>query len=133
MSVDPSDISVLDPTKDNRLTLTTCTPRFSATQRLVVSATLIGQVDPTPVPVVQSAPAAIPGDTPTPTAGLSGKGVSTLPGVAWGLACAAVWFLAWLIGRKRHKWLAYAVASPVFLVLLFIFFENTARFVPGNI
>ena len=28
MNVNPSDVAVLDPTTDNRLTLTTCTPKF---------------------------------------------------------------------------------------------------------
>src|SRR5437588_5940741 len=34
-SVSPNAVQVLDNTPDNRLTLTTCTPRFSAAQRLV--------------------------------------------------------------------------------------------------
>jgi sortase A len=38
--VKPSDVSVLDPTHDNRLTLTTCTPRYSASRRLVVVSQL---------------------------------------------------------------------------------------------
>ncbi|HUI03885.1 MAG TPA: class E sortase, partial [Acidimicrobiales bacterium] len=39
-AVAPSDVSVLRFFGDNRLTLTTCNPRFSASQRLVVVATL---------------------------------------------------------------------------------------------
>lgn len=42
----PSQRSVLAPTPDNRLTLTTCHPKFSARQRLVVTAALVGE--PTP-------------------------------------------------------------------------------------
>jgi sortase A len=37
----PSDGAVLDPTTVPSLTLTTCNPRFSATDRLVVRATLV--------------------------------------------------------------------------------------------
>ncbi len=37
----PSDGSVLNPTTVRSLTLTTCNPRFSATNRLVVQATLV--------------------------------------------------------------------------------------------
>jgi sortase A len=37
--VDPSDISVIDPTADRTVTLTTCHPRGSAAQRLIVRAT----------------------------------------------------------------------------------------------
>jgi LPXTG-site transpeptidase (sortase) family protein len=36
--IDPSNASVLDPTKPPTLVLTTCNPRFSAAQRLVVFA-----------------------------------------------------------------------------------------------
>ena len=36
--IDPSDGSVLDPTRDPTLVLTTCNPRFSAAERLVVFA-----------------------------------------------------------------------------------------------
>ncbi len=38
--LDPKDISMLQPTDDARLTLTTCNPRYSAKQRLDVQAVL---------------------------------------------------------------------------------------------
>jgi sortase A len=142
--VSPSDVSVLNPTTDNRLTLTTCTPRFTATKRLVVVAALVGAVDPRPAaPVAASAPAStIPGDSPTTAAhalagadigGLSGKGASTAPAVAWGAVCAIVWALAWVASRRWHRWGAYFLAAPVFFVALYFFFENFARFVPANL
>jgi sortase A len=40
--VEPTQISVIAPSTDSRLTLTTCHPRFSARQRLVVVAMLEG-------------------------------------------------------------------------------------------
>src|SRR5438094_625300 len=55
--VSPKDVSVLDATPDNRLTLTTCTPKYSAAQRLIVVARLAGP----------SAPAATAALTPTVT------------------------------------------------------------------
>lgn len=39
-TLDPSDLSMLQPTPDARLTLTTCTPKYSARYRLDVQATL---------------------------------------------------------------------------------------------
>ena len=39
--VSPDDRSVLAPTANSRLTLTTCTPKYSAAQRLIVMARLI--------------------------------------------------------------------------------------------
>ncbi|HLI56887.1 MAG TPA: class E sortase [Actinomycetota bacterium] len=38
----PTDVAVVDNTADNRLTLTTCTPPFSASHRLIVVASLQG-------------------------------------------------------------------------------------------
>jgi sortase A len=37
--VDPNDLSVLEPSNDRSLTLTTCHPRGSAAQRLIIRAT----------------------------------------------------------------------------------------------
>ncbi|GLC30916.1 class D sortase [Clostridium omnivorum] len=39
--VEPSEVSVLDPTKDSTLTLVTCTPVRVATHRLIVKARLV--------------------------------------------------------------------------------------------
>jgi sortase A len=44
--VSPSDSAVLDPTPSPTLTLTTCNPRYSASQRLIVQATLVPDVIP---------------------------------------------------------------------------------------
>jgi sortase A len=139
-SVSPGDVAVLDPTSDHRLTLTTCTPRFTASKRLVVVSTLVGAVDPRPSTVRASAPAAIPGDAPPPAAAagaavgsLSGQGASTAPAITWAVICAVVWALAWVAGRRWPRWVAYALATPVFLISLWFFFENFARFVPANL
>jgi sortase A len=40
-TVAPSDISVIDPTAERSVTLTTCHPRGSAAQRLIVRATWV--------------------------------------------------------------------------------------------
>ncbi len=41
--VRPDQVEVLDPTEEARLTLTTCNPRYSARERLIVSAVLVGE------------------------------------------------------------------------------------------
>jgi sortase A len=41
--VDPTDVWVLDDVGDNRLTLTSCHPEYSARQRIVVVARLVGE------------------------------------------------------------------------------------------
>lgn len=54
--VSPSQVEVLDASDEARITLTTCHPKYSARQRLVVSGVLSGEpatppaADPTPAP-----------------------------------------------------------------------------------
>jgi sortase A len=133
-AVDPTDVAVIAPTADNRLTLTTCTPRFTARQRLVVVARLIGPATVPPPPPATPGPATpVTAPAAASVGSLSGQGTTTLPATAWGLACAALWLAAFLAGRRWRRWAVYAVATPVFLVALFFFFENFARFVPANL
>ncbi len=46
--VAPTDLSVVTESTESKLTLTTCHPRFSARQRLIIVATLIGEPKGTP-------------------------------------------------------------------------------------
>ncbi len=43
MIVEPSDVWVLDDAGDNRLTLTSCHPLYSARERIIVTARLVGE------------------------------------------------------------------------------------------
>jgi sortase A len=61
--VDPDDSSPLLPSLDNRLTLTTCDPPFSAAKRLIVVGTLVGDPDTQPATV---APRSDPVPSPAP-------------------------------------------------------------------
>ncbi|HEX2850314.1 MAG TPA: class E sortase [Acidimicrobiales bacterium] len=145
--VRPTQSEVLDPTPDNRLTLTTCNPRFSAAQRLVVVSKLTDNPAPAPPPAATpsdegstastvpgspsttaSTPSSIPGE-----AGLSGTSSSKLPAILWGLLAALVWLATWLLSKRWGRLPAYAMGTPVFLVVLFIFFENFARLLPANV
>jgi sortase A len=126
MNVDPHDVAVLDPTTDNRLTLTTCTPRFSAAQRLIVVARLIGNATEAPPP--SAAPTRV-----LAKAGLSGRQSPKGPTIQWGLLAAVVFFGTWYIGHRWRRWPSYLIGTPVFLFVLFFFFENVARLLPANI
>jgi hypothetical protein len=64
--------------------------------------------------------------------GLSGGRAPKLPAILLGLACALVWLGAWLVGRWWRKWPSYMIGFPIFMVLLFYFFENFARLLPSN-
>jgi hypothetical protein len=127
--VTPNRVEVLDPTPDNRLTLTTCEPRFSNAKRLILVANLVGDaVAPPPTQPKPAARRSLAGD-----AGLSGERRSIAPAVQWGLIAAAIALAGYLAGRAWRKWPSYALATPVFLVVLFIFFENISRLLPANI
>src|SRR5437763_4236248 len=87
--VKPDQVEVLDPTPAPTLTLTTCNPKYSASQRLVVVANLApGQTatPATPPPTSQAAdgkPPALPGEG-LGDAGLA-SGRSKVPTIFWGL------------------------------------------------
>ena len=129
--VTPETVSVLDDTPDSRLTLTTCHPMYSAEKRLIVVASLMSPpVEPpagTPVTTAPPRPRQI-------ASGLSGASASNRPAIAWGILAACVWLAAWAAGRwSGRRWTAYLVGSPVFLIMLFMFFENFARLLPANV
>jgi sortase A len=137
MIVDPTDTAVLDPTPVPTLTLTTCNPRYSASQRLVVQATLV------------SPPAVVPAPPPTrphharvaPTSGasgervLAGQGSAAWPSIGWAAATVALVVGTWLAIRRRR----WAVRLPVgllgllgTLVLLFFFFQSVTPLLPAS-
>lgn len=137
--VSPETVSVLDDTPDDRLTLTTCNPKYSAAERLIVVAKLMSPAITPPV---------VPGSTPASPSpprsrelasgasrpGLSGAGAASRPAVAWAIIAGCVWIGAWAIGRwSGRRWTAYIVCTPIFLVALFVFFENFARLLPANV
>jgi len=130
--VRPSQVDVLDNTDDNRLTLTTCHPRFSASQRMVVIAKLIGEALQPP-PVDPNAPKA---ERPVAfeEAGLSGGTAARGPAVLAGLAFVGVWIVAYMIRRAvGHKLIVWPIAAIPMGLTLFVFFEQFARLLPANV
>jgi sortase A len=150
--VKPNQVEVLEDKGDNRITLTACHPKYSLRERIVVTGVLVGQPAP---PITgqeeardQAAELASESGSYDRTeidGDLSGTSESKTPAIVWGLICAAVWLVTWLISRlvdqrvgkrRRHRWLLtwspYVVGLPVFLVCLYVFFENVASLLPAN-
>ena len=127
--VSPTQVDVIDDKGDNRLTLTACHPKYSARQRIVVVATLAADevpLPPSPPPPDAAEPA------PAEITTIGGAGAPAAPAIALGAACAAIWLLAWLVGRAWRRWPAYLLGLPVFLVALFFFFEEFSRLLPSD-
>jgi sortase A len=153
--VSPSEVGVLGDFGDNRLTLTACHPKYSARQRIIVVASLAGKAASAPKPAARPQTGAIPGDgendgqtngggsgntggngdelsTSAVDGGLSGKRAAAWPAAALGVACGLIWTAAWLLGKLWRKWPAYLLCLPLFLMMLFFFFENFSRVLPAN-
>ena len=150
--VSPSQVEVLNDHGDNRLTLTACHPKYSASQRIIVTATLVGEA----APAAAGQPGgggtgALPGDPPPDGedpaggasddaageetidgAGLSGEGASAWPAILLAAACAFIWVAAYVLGLLWKRWPAYLVCLPVFMAVLFYFFESFSRLLPAN-
>jgi sortase A len=134
--VKPSQVEVLDPTPDARLTLTTCNPKYSAAQRLVVVSTLApGEKATPPAPTTSTTVAAgrvgPPAADTLGDAGLS-SGRSKWPTIAWGIATALVGVGWWWAVRRRRHWTTYVIGGVPFLVFLFFFYAHLELLLPAN-
>lgn len=130
----PSQNEVLAPSEENLLTLTTCNPRFSAAQRLIIISELVDTPAAAATPPAASpvAPDARLASEVLESSSVSGERPEKLPAVLWGLATATVWIATRLLARRWGRASAYAMGLPVFVVVLFVFFENFARLLPAN-
>lgn len=125
--VSPSDLAIVAPSPKPELTLTTCNPRFSASQRLVVQASL------------HTPPATIP-DHPTQSrplrsssSSLAGEQGSWTGALGWGLTCLAVGIGLWALARTRRRpGIIYGLGAVPLLVVLFLFFENLSPLLPAS-
>ena len=132
--VQPSQVEVLQPTPDPTrpgldlatLTLTTCNPKFSAAERLVVKATWKPVSDASPVPVAPPVQKVVSvGDL-----GLSGERGSKAPLVWWGIIAAIVGGLWWWLFHRYRRWTTWFVGAIPFLIVLFYFYANLERVLP---
>jgi len=130
--VDPSDLAVVAATTSPELTLTTCNPRFSATQRLVVHAALTSNPAPTVKPPVQPSGRAASAEA----SGLAGGSGDWPPALWLGLAFAATGGAAYALARRRRRrtgrWLVYLVGGVASLLVLFFFFAAVSPLLPAS-
>ena len=130
-AVDPSDVAVVAPTPNPMLTLTTCTPRYSASQRLVVQAVLVADVL-----TRASAPATTSGHHPV-TAQLADTPIRKdwWAAIGWGIAVVALVIGLWILaGRLHGKRKAPLVIGGIVLWLgvVYLFFGALAPLLPAS-
>ena len=109
-----------------QLTLTTCNPKYSASERLIVKAELDTDESPPPKPSTAS------GENLTLDAGLSGEGSSEWPMVIWGAVLALVGGTWWLLFHRYPRWTTWLVGVIPFVVVLFLFYTYLERLLPAN-
>lgn len=144
--ISDNDVAILDQSLGNRLTLMACHPKFSAAQRIVVTATLASTPAPaTPIPDVVGV------TTDASEDALAGGDPGAWPGaIFWSFLTAAAWFGIWWLARfwnpslQRDRAMyvsrftdwkfltTYAIGTPIVVVLLFIAFTNIAQLLPAS-
>jgi sortase A len=132
-AVNPSQTEVLDPTIDEStgqplatLTLTTCEPKYQASERLIVKAQLSDASRRPPLPASDQRSQLVL-DT-----GLSGGSESRAPVYLWGLIAAVVGGLWWLLFHRYPRWTTWVAGAIPFLVALFVFYTYLERVLPNN-
>ncbi|HKA93371.1 MAG TPA: class E sortase [Acidimicrobiia bacterium] len=127
-AVKPTQTEVLDAGVDPAtgkeaatLTLTTCEPKYSASQRLVVKAQL--SQPQTPLPGTGQARV---------IAGLSGGTESSVPVYLTGLIAAVIGGLWWFLFHRYPRWTTWLAGVIPFLVALFVFYTYLERVLPNN-
>lgn len=133
--VRPDRVDVLHDMGDDRLTLTACHPRYSARERIVVTARLVDPPAPAPAPVTdEPTPAGVAGATDEAALGndLDGRRGPATPAVLWGIGAALVALAAAVVGRRWRRWPTYVLAAPLFAFALYGFFERFYALLPSG-
>jgi sortase A len=126
--VAPDDLSVLAPSTVPQLTLTTCTPRYSAAQRLVVVARLVSPAAPASASHRPAEGVVAPVDPARQPGSWLRLGL-------WALACLALVVLVVVARRhrgRRRGWPTLVVAAPAALVLLWFLFGAVNAVLPAT-
>lgn len=155
--VDPSEVWVIGPRGDDRLTLTACHPRYSARQRIVVTAVLDGEpVSPRPdVERTALDEEALSGEAgplaearvragadivvaEPPLSGatqldatLGWRWEELDPALLWGTTSALVVHAGWIGARLWRRRPAYLLTAPAVAVPLFLCFGHLDRLLPA--
>ena len=147
-AVNPSDVSVLDPSTENILTLTACHPKYSAKLRIIVQAKLIAEpAVAAPPTTVDATPAASEDDENSQTVSgpatavteedmIAGDSTELTPSLLFGALVIGLWLAAMgaaaLLRRRSVRfWPVYVVVTLASAAPLWFCFVHMDRFLPS--
>lgn len=130
--VSPTDSEVLeaDPTRPATITLTTCNPKYSAAERLIIKGELVIPAGAQPL-----ASSVDPDDADTKKAlaedPLSGESGSRRAMVIAGLVMAVIGGLWWLFFHRHPRWTTWFIGVIPFAIALLVFYYLLERTLPN--
>jgi sortase A len=133
-AVDPTDYAVVANTPTATLTLTSCNPRYSAAQRIIIKARLVKNQSSK----VHKPPTRINGKKIKPpprralATGLEGQSNSVVPSVLFGGIVFLVGMLWWWAYRRWRHPLTLFLGTIPFLFVLFPFYVYLERALPNG-
>jgi len=131
----PTDVWVVNNTPDAELTLTACTPKGSASHRIVIKAKLVVNKSSRPTiprPATVGTGRSRAAQQSGLVQGLSGQTKSLVPSIFFGLLAALVglgWW--WSFRRWRHPF-TWLIGVTPFLIALFPFYVYLERALPSG-
>ena len=133
-AVKPTDYYVVNNTPNAQLTLTSCNPRYSAAERIVIKARLVRELSAKPnKPPKRIDGRPIPPPKPEQlSTALKGQANSVKPSIGFGLIVAVVGLLWWWAFRRWRHPLTWLIGLVPFLVVLFPFYVYLERALPNG-
>jgi LPXTG-site transpeptidase (sortase) family protein len=127
VAVSPSDVTVLDYFGDNRITLTTCNPEYSSSQRLIV----VGELKQPKPPVATGAKPRAYHVVDSKTASWNWSSLPVVvieAGVLILLGLSYRRFAVWFRGLSR-----WIILTPIWIAALYLLFQSLATFLPAAV
>ena len=130
--VSATDVAVVKTTNPDiaTITLVSCYPKWTSTQRIIVVATL----DSTETPLPPTPFAINEATTQEPIAGWFHDPTAWPTVLLFGLALILIRVVAGVMTRRgRPKIFVYPIAAAIFVPTLFLFFGGLSRLLPANL
>jgi sortase A len=133
-AVKPTAYYVVANTPDAQLTLTSCNPRYSAAERIVIKARLVRKLSSKPhKPPTSINGKPIPPPKPSQlSTALQGEANSVTPSVLMGFVVAMVGLLWWWAFRRWRHPFTWLIGVVPFLIVLFPFYVFLERALPNG-